>query len=636
MAGRFSVHALFKLTDKMSGPIAKIEGRMSKFARNASHSLEKLDGKMGKIGSGMKHAGVAMLAGGASAAAGIASVVKPALELETAMAKVSTVITPAMGTVQEAMEKTKKAALDWSNQHTQSAEQFLEASYNMSSAGLDSEQALAGTTAALTLATATLGDAATAGNLLATVYNNMGNKSGDAGVEMMRLADVLAKTQAVFQIADLSQLNESLKMGAPAAIQYGISVEQLSNAVGSLNTAGLQGGMAGTSFAASMRNMQKASKALKFEIAKTETGGVDFAGTLGNIAKKYGSFEKMTDKQKLAFQQAFGDEGLRAISLLLGKTELFDKNLEAITGKTGAAAEQQRKIEQARGAALDVLGNQIHNVAGEFGEALLPALDKLKPLLDATVARVSHWIKANKGLIASRAAEYVEGFLKALPEIVKWCERIAFAVGIFWGMALAVKAAETAIIAFQGTIAIIKGVAWAIRAIGAANTFVAVTSIGAQAGIAGMAAPIIAATAMTVALAAAAGAVGYAIGSWLNHKFGISDWLADTLADLTGINDTVNKIGRSKTRGSGSAPAPYVAPAVPTMTSAPGASEFFGAGALAPQVASPQERAAVLFSETNTSSKETVDINVKAAAGTTATMKKPKSPNVRVAHSGAM
>lgn len=630
MAGRFSVHAVFKLNDKMTAPIAKIEGRLSKMTRTASRELDRLDHGFSKIGKGMRHAGVVVAAGAASAAAGIAAVVKPALDLETAMAKVSTVIsTTAGGSIPEALEKTKRAALDWSNVHTQSAEEFLEANYNMASAGLNSEQALAGTRAALTLATATLGDAATAGNLLATVYNNMGNKSADAGTEMMRLSDVLAKTQAVFQIADLSQLNESLKMGAPAAIQYGISVEQLSNAVGALNTAGLQGSQAGTSFAASMRNMLKASRALKFEIAKTESGGVDFAGTLDNIAAKYGSFEKMTDRQKLAFQKAFGDEGLRAISLLLGKTNEFNASLKAVTESERAAAKQQGQIESARGAALSRLGNQIHNVAGEFGEALLPALDMLKPLLDDTIKRVSSWIEANKGLVASKAAEYVERFIKALPEIFTWLERIAIGVAVFYGMEAAIKAARIATFLFNG---VLIGVNALLTATAAGTTAAATGATGLGVALAG---PALA----TAGLLTAALAVGVAIGSWLDHEFGISKMFEDWLVNLTGIEDTVNSIGRSNERGTGIPEAPAV-PAVPTVgpqsfiPGAPG-SEFF-APAPTPSVASPEERTARYYSEEHKTMTDELGVTIKDETGRAVVTKKPKRASLNMAHSGAM
>lgn len=502
MAGKFSLEAIFTAKDGTRGVTAKIASRIDRMTRMASRGLGAMDRTMDSVHRGLGRFAIGIGAAGLAAGAGVAAIISPAMQLEDQLAKLQTVTTPTFGTMNEALAKSKKAALDWSKTHVATADQFIEAQYNMASAGLDNEQALAGTRAALTLATATMGDADTAGNLLATVFNNLGNKAAPVEKEMNRLADVLAKTQAIAQIKDLGQLNESLKMGAPAAIQFGVSVEQLSAALGFLNTAGLQGGMAGTAFAATMRQMGKASKALGFQIAKTKSGGVDFAGTIGNIEKKFGSFAKMSDKQKAAFQKAFGDEGIRSIALMLGKTEDFRKQLDAVTNSTGTAAAQEAVIEKSRAKQIQILKNRMEALAIKAGDALLPVLDQVAPEIEKIAKSASDWLEKNQGLISSTLVQFVKDVAANLPTIWKWMKRIAIGVAIFEGIRLAVKVAQTALAAYELTVA---GVALAKRGLAAASALSA-------AGIRANAAAAVAAGAPMLALAAAATAAVAAIG----------------------------------------------------------------------------------------------------------------------------
>lgn len=178
-----------------------------------------------------------------------------ASSLEGAMGGVHSVLNESNsigGNVKKTYAEMELAALDWaagitkgSNLATAKAYEYADASYAMLSAGLAAKQAIAGTAQSLILAKGTKGDAATAGNLLAVMYNNMGNKAGNVTAEMTRLSDIVAKTQGQFQIANLGQLYEGMKYGIPIAKQYGMSVAQLATTIGQLNTAGLQGSMAG-------------------------------------------------------------------------------------------------------------------------------------------------------------------------------------------------------------------------------------------------------------------------------------------------------------------------------------------------------------------------------------------------------
>ena len=659
MSGRFSVEATFRAHDRMSAAVAKIGGNVERMTRRASVGLDRLDKGFAAAHRGILRTGAVVGASAAAIGAGFVALTKPARDVEDAMAKISTVITPVTGNIRAELAATQAAAVEWSRQHTASATEFLDANYNMASAGLDAQQSIAGTRAALTLATATLGDATTAGNLLATVYNNMGDKSADATVEMTRLSDVLAKTQALFQIKDLGQLNESLKMGMPAAIQYGISIEQVSNAVGALNTAGLQGSQAGTAFAGAMRKMIPASKALGFQLSKTADGGIDFVGTLRNIEKKFGSFEKMTDRQKVAFQKAFGEEGIRAVSLLLGHTDKLAENLDKVTHSTGAAAAAEAQMEATRNKRLQILKNRITAVAIGVGESLLPVFEEISPHIERAANAIGKWATANKGLITANVVGFVRGIVDNLPAIVEWTRRIAVGLLVFYTLAAAVKVGQVAVLAFRGVMALATAGGWAynaaVKALAAAHAVLAGRTMTAasvsQAYMAAMQGATVETNAGALAVArmalnqsrlglavngvtsklgqagllGAALGVGYALGTWLDKVTGFSDWAANALANLTGINDELNAAGGRRTQRSLGGPARPQDESAASVGATP-----------TPQVIPPR------FSETSTversESQERVDVTIRDETGRAEVRRRggrAKGASLRLRPSGA-
>jgi len=390
----FELAVIIKAIDQISGPI--------KSARKVLGDFDKWAGKADGMVRFGERAGVASAFIGASAAkmrGALGEILGPLTEVEDSMAKVQSVITPMSGDMAASMANMKAAALDWSKAHTDSATEFLDTSYMMLSAGLNEAAAVEATRTAMAVATATMGDNVEAADLMARVYNNLGDQSADVAGEMSRLGDILTKTQQTFQIANLNQLATGLQYGIPVAKQFGISVEQVNASIGMLNTLGLQGSMAGTAFAATMRNMIKASGELGFEMARTASGGIDFVGTVENIRAVYGDFSKMTDRQKTAFQKAFGDEGLRAVSVLLGKTGELRSALGTVTGSAGATTAAMITMESTSSAQFRILHNNLDAVKVTIGEHLLPMINRGIPIVQKLITNMGRFAEAHPGLM---------------------------------------------------------------------------------------------------------------------------------------------------------------------------------------------------------------------------------------------
>lgn len=268
--------------------------------------------------------------------------------LESALAAASTVVTPELsinGDYGKTMEALRQRALAWGDGTAEgaslaaaSADSFASTTYSMLSAGLHADAAMNATAQAMILAKGTMGDARDAASLLAIAYNTMGDKSVDSAGELRRLSDVVAKTQAAFQIANLTQLNDGLKYGIPVAQKYGIAWAELSTMIGQLNTSGLTGSIAGTAFSSMMAQMLKASNMLGFEVSYNDDGSMSVIGTLESIRAKFGDIKDFTPKVTMAFDQAFGQEGSRALTLLSSSLDTLKAQYEGVADSEGQSA----------------------------------------------------------------------------------------------------------------------------------------------------------------------------------------------------------------------------------------------------------------------------------------------------------
>jgi len=356
---------------------------------------------MGKAGVYIAGAGAAMTALGSKARDGIASLLRPVAEVEDAAAALQTVWTPVGESMESSIARATGAAKQWERETSQTAKEYLDTAYLMGSAGLKANQGIAGTEAALRAARATFGSGSDAANLLATLYNTLGDKAVDAGKEMNRLGDAVTYTQRTFQIKNLQQLQDGLTYGIPVAKQYEMRLEELLSVLGHLNNAGLQGAQAGTALRSTMTQMGKAAKTLGFQVAKTSTGGLDFAGTMDNIRAKYGSFGEMSDKTRQKFQDAFGTEGLAALTALVDQTDSLRAQMLGVKFSAGSSQEAFGILEKTGSARLQKLENRWTQTKAKFGEAMLPHLEKLLPLVTKWLDQLDQWINKNEGATSS-------------------------------------------------------------------------------------------------------------------------------------------------------------------------------------------------------------------------------------------
>jgi TP901 family phage tail tape measure protein len=610
MAGRFSVEAIFTAIDRMSRPVAKIEGRIARFARLSSSNLKSVDSAFSGINKVIGRAGIAVGAGAAAAGAGILNVVKSGADFEQAITNVGAVSLMSRDDVADL--EVAARALGKSTKY--SATQVASGMELMGKAGATNADILAGIGPLLNAAAAEGADFEQTAGVVSSTIKGMNMEWTQA----QRVADVLTLASARTN-SSITSLGESMATASTTATQFKVPLEDTVAAVALLQDVGLDASEAGTAMNTMLTKLAKPTDTVA---AQMQSMGIKFQDAHGNMLPLTAVLGQLTKASKKAggnMKQAafFADlVGLRG-----QKAAIKLKDLLA-SGKYGELLEELKKAsgkaEEMANLRMDTLLGDWTKFENAVEDVKISLYDTQSGPLRATVQSMTDWVNANHELIATKLGEFVEGLKRGLPELVadlraSWRSASDFgsaikeflpdlvstirftfwAVKTFYKLWFALKVLQgivytsrAAILAWQ-----LAAKLWALatgRAALAQDALAASTaaSTGAvdaaalayrnsQLALAGVSTEATAAGGLLgglraklnagslaksingiesklgkYGLLAAVGAVGFAFGTWLDNKFKISDFLADTLAQVTGVNDELDKAGgRSKKRG---------------------------------------------------------------------------------------
>ncbi|MBU0680098.1 MAG: phage tail tape measure protein [Proteobacteria bacterium] len=307
-----------------------------------------------------------------------------ASSFETAEVRLSTVINTK--DLPGDLAAARKHALDFSRKNLSTETEMIDIQYALSSAGLDAEASRMGSDIVAKVATITNGSAEGVGEVIATVFNNMGGSlEGSTQERMQRIGELLTKTQFKFQIRNFDQLGESLKMATPELSKWGVELDQGLTLLGALNSSGLQGSMAGTALSATFRQLSKASEEFNFDIARSADGNLDFVTTMENLSASIGGFDNLDQDTIDRMQKAFGDEGQRAV-VLLGKKlgDLRIAQQDVAEGSKGLIDKSYQRFLDSTAGQTTLLTNNLRILGTTFAATLLPAVNAVITPLIAT------------------------------------------------------------------------------------------------------------------------------------------------------------------------------------------------------------------------------------------------------------
>ncbi len=314
--------------------------------------------------------------GMAGAIYGMSRLAGNAMDVEEQGLYLRTVINSKDGDKDAAVGRAMKHARSFSRNSLASDKEVLDIEYALNSAGLSEEVAREGTELVHKLAKITKGAPEQVGEIIGVTFNNMADgMDGSTKEKMDRIGNILAKTQMKFQIRDFGQLGESMKYAAASAVAAKVPLAQTAAVIGLLNSAGLQGSMAGTAFSSVLKNMSKASDELGFSIVRGNDGQMDMIATLEELGEATDGMD--IDERNDMLQEQFGDEGKRGIIPLLEKlAELKEANKEIVAIADGRLVSDtyDRFLKSKSGQWL-MLKQNAAQVGEVFAGTLLPALN---------------------------------------------------------------------------------------------------------------------------------------------------------------------------------------------------------------------------------------------------------------------
>lgn len=473
MAGRFSVEAIFRATDRMTRPIARMSQQMGRFVSAGQRGLRDMDRMATGLVTGFRRIGAAASIAGAATAVVFADIVRTGAEFErTMMSAVAKFGGIQRGTAE--FEALRAAAEEVGATTEFDAQQAAGALNVYAAAGFSAAQAVASLAGAGDLATVsgmTLDEAA---STAADSLNALGMTTEDAAqqaLNLTRVNDVLARTSSMVNTS-VTDMAEAIKVGGGVAVRSGQSLETFGAMVGAMAQGNYKGAEAGTA----IRNMflrlqapahrgQLAMRALGVTARDSQGNMRDMVDIIGELASATASMG--TADRNRALAQIFGAETIGpALAVLDAGAQGLNEFRDTLNGAGGAAADMASTMRDTTMGDIDGFTSAIDGVkTAIFGVVSGPFRDILRSLTE--------WTNRNREVITSGLQEFLTWLQGALPTIVYWGEKISIVVGTFMAFAAAVKVATAATALFNAVMAINPVVAITMAIIAAIGLIIA-------------------------------------------------------------------------------------------------------------------------------------------------------------------
>lgn len=297
----------------------------------------------------------------------------------------------------EEMKLLSRTARELGKTTSFTAAQVAGSMLELSRAGFDSTEVDAAISSVLNLSRATGTDLSEA-TLIAT--NTLRGFSLDVA-ELPRVLDILTAT-ANSSAQTLTDLGESMVYAAPIAVEFGMSIEQTSLALGVLANFGIKASKAGTGLRQILLQLTRAGVQAKLK----DILGVDVApgGRLrefGTIMADIGkAMSGMPSGQGLALIAEIFQKRAAGAGLKLTK-EGFEKLIQAIANAQGLAEKTAKTMDAGLGGAFRKLFSAVNEAAIAIGEAFSDELQNFSERARKTAVNIGIWVARNKELIVT-------------------------------------------------------------------------------------------------------------------------------------------------------------------------------------------------------------------------------------------
>ena len=330
--------------------------------------------------------------------------VKAATDFDTAMREVNTLLSIS----DDEFRQLSENVLALSSRMGVDATASAEALYQAISASVPKENAISFLEVATKSAIAGVTDTETAVDGLTTVLNAFKIPAS----EVERVADLMFTTVKGGKTT-LEELAKSLFNVAPIAASANVKFEDVSAAISSITKQGVPTAIATTQIRAAIQalikptaDMEAAFKAYKIENGSALLANQGLAGSFDMIAKMSGGSQ--TELAKMMGSV----EGLSAVLSLTGSNaQMFQADLEAMRGSTGATQTAFEKMEESASRRFQKLFTSVKNLSIQIGNALLPHLERMASVVLPWVAEQTDWLSKHQDEIQQRYEKF-ESFIR--------------------------------------------------------------------------------------------------------------------------------------------------------------------------------------------------------------------------------
>ena len=441
---KFEISTIFRAIDRMSAPINRMTSRLDRFARKARKSMRQVNAVAGKVAStigrgvtrGFQIAAVAV----AGFVAAGAKVAKIGIDFEQAIVNSVVKFPGKIRPGTKAFEEMESAAREIGKTTEFMAKDGAEAIGFLGQAGFEGKQALAALPGVVDLATVSSVDLAQASTMAADTLGAMGLKVKDATklqANMTRVNDVytIAQNSANNSVEDLFG---ALTKAGPMAQKVGVEIEGLSGMIGTLADTGVKGEEAGTALRNIFLRLHAPTGAAS-KLVKKLAGDLYEGGKATDINKVIErlrvSLGKLSEDQKIPIlSKIFGARAVGPALTLLAKGGAgLDAFRDKLLAAGGSAKEVAAAMRNTTGGAVKALQSAIESATISLFKLQNGGLKK-------TIDKITEWIRANEGLIASKVGAFIEGIANNFDRIVTTLKAVGVAVATVWALAKAIQA----------------------------------------------------------------------------------------------------------------------------------------------------------------------------------------------------
>ncbi|WP_251860390.1 phage tail tape measure protein [Clostridium sp. Marseille-Q2269] len=346
----------------------EVEEKGEKTASKASNKLKNIGDGLTKVGDKLTtHVSLPLLAVGVAGA-------KAGMDFESQMSRVKGI----SGATGDQFKLLEDQALSLGQSTAFSASQCAEGMENLASAGFSVNEITEAMPGLLDLAASSGEDLATSSEIAAGTLRGFGLEASQAG----HVADVLAKNAADTNAA-VGDTGEAMKYIAPVAHAMGLSLEEVTSAIGTMANANIKGSQAGTTLRASLTRLAKPSDDAAALMDKIGFNAFDSSGKLKSLSEITGELKKstegMTDKQKEAtIAQIFGQEAMSGMLVLMDAgPEKLNNLTSGLKDCDGAASEMAKTMQDNTKASVEQAFGALETASVKMLQVAAPAIKSI-------------------------------------------------------------------------------------------------------------------------------------------------------------------------------------------------------------------------------------------------------------------